>query len=45
MPVYNHTAIDDPSQVGFTTSAVGINNSGQFVGFYHDANGNHGFLS
>ena len=45
MPVYNYTAIYDPSQVGFTTSAAGINNSGQFLGFYHDAHGNHGFLS
>src|SRR2546423_15711950 len=45
MPIYNYTDIDDPSQVGFTTSAAGIDNSGQFVGLYHDAHGNHGFLS
>jgi hypothetical protein len=24
MPVYNYTTIDNPSQVGFTTSAAGI---------------------
>src|SRR5437016_2684371 len=33
-----------PSQVGFTTSAAGINASGQITGIYNPALGQRGFL-
>jgi probable HAF family extracellular repeat protein len=44
MPVYNYTTLDDPSSVGFTTTAGGINSAGQIVGNYGNASGTHGFL-
>jgi probable HAF family extracellular repeat protein len=46
MPVYTYTTLDDPSaasQAGGTT-AYGINNAGQIVGFYANAGGLDGFL-
>ena len=42
MSTYTYTAIDDP--LGNTTSAYGINASGQVVGSYRDAASTHGFL-
>src|SRR5438309_1498421 len=43
MTVYSFTTINEPFATG-TTSAYGINASGQIVGQYHDAGGDHGFL-
>ena len=44
MPVYTYTNLDDPLVPG-GTFAHGINNAGQIVGQYRDANGKgHGFL-
>src|SRR5262249_55813195 len=44
VPVYNYTILDDPSSVGFTTNAKGINSAGQVVGHYDNNSGEHGFL-
>src|ERR1019366_620532 len=38
------TAIDYPGKTVTQTEALGINNSGQVVGFYVDPSGPHGFL-
>jgi probable HAF family extracellular repeat protein len=44
MPVYTYTTLDDPSAVG-ATHALGINSTGQIVGYYTDAsNRASGFL-
>jgi probable HAF family extracellular repeat protein len=44
MPVYTFTTLDDPSAVG-ATHALGINSTGQIVGYYTDAsNRASGFL-
>src|SRR5438128_1308787 len=43
MPVNVYTTLDDPSATG-TTGALGINGTGQIVGFYTNASGTHGFL-
>ena len=43
-----YTTLDDPNANGAFTTAAGINNSGQIVGFYSNSNslasGVHGFL-
>lgn len=45
MPVYTYTTLDDPSAVGGATHALGINSTGQIVGYYTDAiNRGSGFL-
>jgi probable HAF family extracellular repeat protein len=44
MPVYTYTTLDEPLQLGFTTSPGGINDAGQIVGSYRNNSGNHGFL-
>src|SRR3989442_9316465 len=45
MPVYTYTTLDDPLALATgSTSAQGINASGQIVGFYQNAGGFHGFL-
>jgi len=44
MPVYNYTALDDPSADFGTTTAWGINDAGQIVGRYHTDITFHGFL-
>jgi probable HAF family extracellular repeat protein len=38
------STIDEPSAISQSTSVTGINNAGQIVGTYTDANGEHGFL-
>src|SRR5215831_8027713 len=44
MPVYTFTTLDDPL-AAFGTTAFGINDAGQIVGAYTDANRHgHGFL-
>jgi uncharacterized membrane protein len=40
--VYSFTTIDVPGAT--STSAIGINDSGQIVGGFYDATGNHGFF-
>src|SRR5215831_3437398 len=45
MPVYTYTTFDDPLNTsGDGTLASGINDTGEIVGTYADANGVHGFL-
>jgi probable HAF family extracellular repeat protein len=45
MPVYTYTRLDDPLASGPTTTADGINGSGQIVGGYFDSSFHgHGFL-
>ena len=43
MPVYTYTTLDDPFALS-GTQAMGINATGQIVGSYTNAGGNHGFL-
>jgi hypothetical protein len=43
-PIYSFTTIDVPGANGIT-AASGINNSGQIVGYFQDATGEHGFLA
>jgi probable HAF family extracellular repeat protein len=43
MPVYMYTSLDDPFALS-GTQAMGINATGQIVGSYLNAGGNHGFL-
>ena len=43
MPVYMYTSLDDPFALS-GTQALGINATGQIVGSYLNAGGNHGFL-
>jgi probable HAF family extracellular repeat protein len=43
VPVYTYTTIADPLATG-PTEANGINDSGQIVGGYRNASGEHGFL-
>ena len=43
MPVYTYTTLDDPFALS-GTQATGINATGQIVGSYLNAGGNHGFL-
>jgi len=42
-PSYSFTTIDGPE--GYDTALYGINNSGQIVGYFQDATGEHGFLA
>jgi hypothetical protein len=35
MPVYNYTTLDDPSAANYT-QAIGINSTGQIVGYYYN---------
>jgi len=44
MPVYTYTPIQEPFALGSHTAANGINATGQIVGYYINAGGNHGFL-
>ena len=43
MPVYMYASLDDPFALS-GTQALGINATGQIVGSYLNAGGNHGFL-
>jgi uncharacterized membrane protein len=43
MPVYNYTTLDDPLATTIGTVANGINATGQIVGNYYTASGEHGF--
>jgi probable HAF family extracellular repeat protein len=42
--VYSYTTLNDPQALAGSTTANGINNSGEIVGIYQDASGYHGFL-
>src|SRR5262249_39287255 len=44
MSVYTFNTFDDPSASTGTTHAIGLNDTDQIVGYYHDATGRHGYL-